>query len=480
MSRNLKTFALAVLLITFFGLIQINQTPLFSDEAYYCHISEQFSQSSFFYNWNLAVNQFFVAPLVLIVQGFSLKITPSQVSPIAACRSVSVFAGAISAFAIYLLMKELTKNRFTQLAAGFFVLLNPFSFFANRTSLQEPTMVAFVSLTTYLLVKSKRNFRLFIAALITFGLAFLSKITALIALPGMLWLSFRSAGNQVWQKQIPKTLLLIVTVTIMFFWSYQYTNLWDVVGYHTNKDVNLAQVTKRFWTNMHLSKSWYQQYLTPLFFVSALLGSWQLFKKKQYQWLFFLASIIILSAISVDSYFPRFLLITLPFWAIIIGFSTKYRIGKLVLALMLVVYAINDWKIVYSPAAAKLASEDYFQFYQDWTSGKGVRSALGFVSLNSTPIFLLVPADLSYSFRLQQKSYYPDAEIEFIVISDRETLSSLAKTDDSSNMLIAITSHHNWLRQLAESEFNLEQIYSTHDQTSKSVHLFKLKPKIQY
>ena len=106
---------------------------------------------------------------------------------------------------------------------------------------------------------------------------------------------------------------------------------------------------------------------------------------------------------------------TLPFWAMILSYATKTKLGGLIFGLLLIVWIKNDGAIVWHPESAAIAKEDYFQFYQDWTSGKTVRQAvMGWQNQPELRV-VRVPKDMEATWRIYKLELAREKPIELVI-----------------------------------------------------------------
>ena len=466
---------LIIVIVTLFRLFNLKSTPLFGDEALYCNLGVEFSKGDLAGAWNLTVNDWKVAPLLSTLQGLVLAITPSS-DPVILCRGVSVFAGSITAVLIFLLSRELTKNKSVQLAALMFALLNPFNFFSDRTSLQEPLVTMFIVLMVFLMVRVERekSYSQIFLLIVSLFLAFLSKLSAFIALPSLLLIAFSRA------KRTRGKLVLTLTVVsvIFYFWSIQYTNLWETVGYHTSADLDIGVLVRRLRGNLHLTLNWYQQYLSPWFFLVVGLGSWRVFKTKKFMWIFVPALIIGGYSLTTVGYFPRYLLLSLPFLALLVGFAAETKLGMVIVMIMILSYLRNDWKIVMQPTVANLAKEDRYQFYEDWTSGLGMEAALNFLDKEGRYNQIILPPGTGKStFQLLYQSFKPGLKLVIHLVNSEEDLRKLLSLLDLGKTVVVTKPHLQSLINGVRNDFLVESVFASNEDRRNSVLILRLSSK---
>ena len=422
----MKKALVLILVITGLRLVNLTQTPIFGDEAAYCWSGYQMAHQGVKITWEELVNQDHIAPGLSLVQGGLVKLLP-QVSPIWLCRSVSVIAAGITGGLIFWLAKSLSSSWQVRWGAVLFWMINPFNFFNDRTGLQEPLLNLFSVMLAVLAWWgiSRKQWLGWVGAGGALILATLTKLTSLMLVPG--WVSWLVLEKRLNLK--PRLLLsggLIMVSFILVWWIKQFTNLWSIFGYHSYAGINLIGLVNRGVTNLRLTGSWYNQYLSPGFWLVATLGLVKMIRSGQWPVGLIMGPILASYILLADSYFPRMLLVTLPVWAIIVGYGLVNRIGVLVFGLMLVIFGINDIKIIARPAEARLAREDYFQFYQDWTSGQGIKQSVEAVLSQPEINTVIVPADLETSFRLQLVAANPKWPGEIVIAENVDGLGGIS------------------------------------------------------
>lgn len=383
-----------IILVLTVRLINLESTPVFGDEAVYCWAGYEIATAGLPKTWEMIVNQKKFAPLLSVIQGGLMTVFP-KASPIFLCRSVSVIASGLVGLILFMWLKSW--------AALVFWLVNPFNFFNDRTSLQEPLLNLLI-VATIISLKRERPIKTGVFLM----LSFLTKLTTLLVVPGLV-------GLALVRKRVVQASVLILAVLIFKWWAIKFTNLWDIFGYHAYADWSLITLSARVLKNLRLTISWYQQYLTGGFWVLAVLGIWQSLKYREWTWLIILTPILIGYILVADSYFPRLLLVTLPMWAGVVSYATKTKAGWLILGLMLVVWVKNDLNIVWRPDSAQIAKEDYWQFYQDWTSGQKIKQAVLEWSDQPELKQVRVPKDTAAMWQLYKLRFAPERQIEIII-----------------------------------------------------------------
>lgn len=383
-----------IILVSTVRLINLESTPVFGDEAVYCWAGYEITTVGLPKTWQMIVNQKKFAPLLSVIHGGLMMVFP-KFSPIFLCRSVSVIASGLVGLILFMWLKNWV--------ALVFWLVNPFNFFNDRTSLQEPLLNLLIVATMVSLERERS-----IKAGVFLVLSFLTKLTTLLVVPGLV-------GLALVRKRVVQASVLILAVLIFKWWAIKFTNLWDIFGYHAYADWSLITLSARVLKNLRLTISWYQQYLTGGFWVLAILGIWQSLRQQQGQWLMLLVSILAGYILLADSYFPRLLLVTLPLWAIILSYSAKMKVGWLTFGILLLVWIKNDLNIVWQPRLAKIAKEDYWQFYQDWTSGETIRQAV--LRWQNQPDLkqVKVSRDTAAMWQLYKLRLAPERQIEIII-----------------------------------------------------------------
>lgn len=154
--------------------------PFFTDESIYIYWAKQLTidhRTLLLPVWDGKT------PLFVWITALLLKI---NIPYLFAGRFVSVIAGTITIYIVFLITKQLL-NKYVALIAAFLYAINPFVLFYDRLALMESLMTLFGSLSCYYLIRffqtKKYRYSIFIG--ISMGLAYLSKPTGMIFIIGL-------------------------------------------------------------------------------------------------------------------------------------------------------------------------------------------------------------------------------------------------------------------------------------------------------
>ena len=188
MKKSLKNFSAWLvglsLLYLLTHLIGLTTLPVFADEAIYLRwaqlIIDDWRQYLFF-PMNDGKTPLFIWLLVGPLKIFS--------DPLLAGRLVAVMAGFAQWWLGVKIIKQLGGKGVAQLVAALSFSLLPFWYFHHRMALMDGWLVVLLSASYLLLLKAtqtKKNVKLLIISGLSFGLALLTKIPALLFIPSLI------------------------------------------------------------------------------------------------------------------------------------------------------------------------------------------------------------------------------------------------------------------------------------------------------
>lgn len=213
--------------------------------------------------------------------------------PLTAARLPIAILGALSAGLLFFFVFKIWQNYSLALFSGFFLALDPFHISISKMAHQDVALSLFFMLTifTYFLgIKENKN-SLRILAGVFFGLAFLTKIVAVVLpLSILLWKiieSFKTKENRqkLLQKKLPIDLidLAILFIGVLMFFAF-YTKMWlnPADGFINHLLMNLEERNLRdpyFYFGETRNNASFTFYLTNIFIrltelaaVSLLIG----------------------------------------------------------------------------------------------------------------------------------------------------------------------------------------------------------------
>ena len=263
-----------------------------------------------------------------------------------------------------------------QAAIPAFILLSvlPFSLFYDRTILFESVTLFFMVLAL-----------VFPAAT---GLAVLTKQTGWLILP--LVLAMGKGGLKDRAAKISISILAVIAV-----WYLAAGSNFSIVGTMISKTASPVSALANFKNNLLRSKLWLIDYLTwPVIWLSILGGISaviETIREKKITPILIVAGWTVGVFLFINKtaviFYPRYLysiivgvvLLAVNGWEIIrIRWPNKIVLSGLFM-LILLPGIISDWKIMVIPQKAEIPREDGFQFFEDWTSGIGIKEMISFI-----------------------------------------------------------------------------------------------------
>lgn len=404
-------FLISLFLMT--RLWSITQFPVFSDEAFYLSLAEKIKNdfSSLFlplstgtqplFIWLVAIHHLFIKNLIL------------------SGRIASVTAGFLNLYFLYLILKKLNLKNATNLSIIFFIF-NPFVLMYNRLALLESLSLLGITLGIFGVINLCQKKTILSTFLFGFliSLGILTKATAFFVYPlTLMFLILNLKAEKTAQK---KRLLifcflsgLLFSFLIYFLVSFISSGSFKLVSYY-NFGLPSGHLAKesffqlaRIKNNFYRSFLWLKQYFTPLFFWLFIISSIFVLFKKIKAGIFFLCwfiSVFIFEVFVARTFFPRYLFpLVIPFLVIPAIFLTsvfKKRKTLFIVSFLFLLQSFSfDYKIILNPEEAPLPGEDDFQFFQDWTSGKGYDDVAHFLaneSKNKKILVFVETGDMSY------------------------------------------------------------------------------------
>ena len=394
--------------------INLLKVPVFGDEGLYCYLGYQINHLSPPDSINLIVNFWKDAPLLPLLNAVALKLFPLA-PPLWTCRAAVTAISGMGAIILFSLGGWW---------AFFFYLLNPFSFFLDRTILMEPvlnaTILAFMA-ATLAAMKRSTKLSLTLAAFST-GLVLTAKQTGILVLPIPLVWALLERHKFPHLKRV--SAIIAITAAGLIGLALTTTQLWDTAAMHTTTVLSLPRLK----TNLWLIGSWLIQYWTWWVTPVIILG-WR------WKWILTVAYFILTFVLFGWTLFPRYLLIVVPFVALLAGHASRNALGKALLIILLVIFVKRDLTILFQPDKAHLAKETRYQFFEDWGSGLGTKAALEWLKNQkfAPQTVLLIPQDIQGLWVMSQLSFTPDLNLDTYFYTNDQLI-------NQSGLLVA-TSH---------------------------------------
>ncbi len=388
-------YLLLILLCYFiFNLINLTLLPIFNDEAIY--IDWGWIQT----HWpGKEYDSLSDAKQPLMIWLFGI-FSNFFSDPLYAGRFVSVLFGAGSLIGIYLVSKKLF-NKNTGLIATFTFSVTPIFVFFNRQALLESGLVcvgvwAFYFLMSFLEKPVNKNAILLGVIL---GIGFFIKSTTLIfiftAFLIMLIFVFKHKKYD-YLKPISIILASIIAVDALLFINPVFWQTLSSNSRYSFTFMELAGLPIKVWVNNFLGFMEIGFFsITPLVFVSGIVGLYLIFKNKiknfKIFFIYFLGTLF-LEIFLNKSQSSRYLVPFLPFLIISSSYVfyilwRKNSINKLIVGICLVIPLISSLFLVINPKnhilnISKLTKYSELIYLSGQTSGVGVNEAVNHIKDN--------------------------------------------------------------------------------------------------
>lgn len=182
------------------------------------------------------------------------------------------FFSLLSVFAIYLLVKEITRSYSWGTIAGIFLALNPLHAFFSRWPVTEVPTLCFSLLGFYYLVRffnicqipSRRDYLNLALSAICFGLLFFTRISGFMYVPFFLFILFFSPFSN--KEDQSKALVIYVVAIIVFFG----ISVWYGLSYSRPYSLAIYQIS----FSKILGQEWQQPLFIFLIILSAFFAFW--------------------------------------------------------------------------------------------------------------------------------------------------------------------------------------------------------------
>lgn len=354
-----KIFLLLLLFYFITRLVFLTRLPIFNDEAIYLDWGwrEIHTQGMLYYSLYDGK-----APLLMWLFGVSESIF---VDPLFAGRLVSVLISLGTLAGIYLISRTLYNKKVAVLSSVIYIVVPIFAFF-DRQALMEGPLAATSVLACYFAIKlwitGQKRYAFWVGVLL--GLTFWIKASGLLFIIVYFLLSFILIWKDKQRKQTAQymaiVLMMILAVNLFLIIN---PNFWSTFHLNTRAAIQTTQVVhsplsmalKNGINNVIISFF----YLTPLIFISSILGMYKIVKEKSgIQLLLIGWSLlsIIGETITVGNTVQRYIVAFLPLLVITSAYfflfiHEKYRrIGWFILACSLLIPAMLTFSLIISPS----------------------------------------------------------------------------------------------------------------------------------
>ncbi len=388
---------LALLIFIFFFLIGflMLQSP-FVDEAIYLHLANEISKNPSLNNLLFPMSKG-LSPLFIYFTAISIRVFHN---PFFSGRIMSLFIHLISTIMLFFYFR---KKRLTAFLPVFFFFFNPFSWMYSQMAMLETTMmffsILFVLQAEKTVAKQSNSNVLLLSFL--FFLILLSKYTGVFIVIYFLYFS-------VLKKQYKLIFKFFFFFLILFLASFPITaDLFQTLAMHSDqsKILNFSMIKNNFRLIFIWLKDYF--YIIPLsiFFILIFL------RRKLHEikaCIFLILSIVLILGFASTNFFPRYLyLIVLPF-SIILS-ATKNKISLILIIILAAFYLPTDYKIMFDLKNAKIAKEDVWQHYVDWTSGRTI-----LLQLKNLPLGAKICSnEYNFYYQIVSDSFFTNRHILF-------------------------------------------------------------------
>ncbi len=465
MRKFAKSHSILILLLLFYGttrLVNLTVLPIFTDESIYIYWAKIIESTH---------SQWFISltdgkpPLLVWMTAFFLTVLPDGWYLIAG-RLSAVIAGAVSVVAIFKLTELLFEDVKVAIVTTLLYIIFPFALLYDRMALFDPLLQATLLSSAYFAIKTAKTLSVKYALLWGFslGLAFLSKPTAILfmgLLPlGYLMFSFEKIKKH-WKKVVGLGLLAVVVAEII-------NNLQRVSSVYFMAGIKNAQFQQPVEEllrnpfaltigNMQGFISWIHGYYTLPILLIGLIGFIALvyrhFRIGVLLVALWIVPIIALATVGREI-FPRYMLFTVPYFLIALGYiifqaftyaGKKFWVVGIAVLVLIFPLLRMDYYLLTSPEKASLPQTDYDQLVGTHPSGYGLDQAYNFindqisqgqhVTLVTQGTFGLYP----YAFQLE---YWDDPRITILPKWPLDSIDDeILAAQESSRVIIILKEH---------------------------------------
>lgn len=390
MSKKILLLFWAFFVIT--HLINILQFPIFEDEAEYLLLAQQifndpvrnffiytFSGLLPFYGWLVAIVMIFIPDSLLAGRVLNILLASTLIFWIDMAASLYEFNKRFRYIGITLL------------------ITSPILFLNTRVVLLDTPMLVFTAwyiyFTAKLLKKPESRYEYLGLFLALLG-AFLTKATAIFGVPAIIYLFLRARGDNKSKINFKKILgiyffVIILLVIVVIFYGKP---IISDSGSSSSTFLGIDGILDRIKLNLRLTWIWsliyFGQFLLFLPFLYKL-------RKKKINELYVIMGIwaitSVLFMVTLNRfYYPRHILsLSMPLIVIGAGILSEIplRFGLLILFIMIIFKASNNYYILFNYQKANLAQEDRVSYFEEYTAGTRVNDVANKIdSLSKTEL----------------------------------------------------------------------------------------------
>lgn len=390
-----KEITAALIIVILFFIVRlpfILSLPIFTDEAIYLHWAQVALHDS---------NQRFISltdgkqPLYIWITVVVMKFITD---PLLAGRLVSLGAGFITLIGIFVLTRELFKNRYIGLIASLLYAIYPFAIVYDKMALYDSLVGTFFVWGLYLTILLVRYVRLDNALILGLagGLGVLNKTSGFFSvylLPFSLLIFNRKQKKA--RFRFVKLLFFMLISVVLLYAMYSLLRLSPFFYIISQKDAvfiyPIAEWIKHpfefFWSNFQVGMlDWFIRYFSIPFSILVILAfliTKKYLREKILLLIWFIIPFILLALFGKTLY-PRYIFfMTLPLLSLAafafyeLFFVIKNKIYYILICLALCLVPLRtDYMILFNFAHAPIPSSDVNQYNNDWPSGTGVKESI--------------------------------------------------------------------------------------------------------
>ncbi len=374
-------------------LLTLLSFPIFTDEAIYLRWAQIAKNDP---NWRFISLTDGKQPLFIWLTMIAMRFITD---PLLSGRLVSVGAGFASLVGLFLLGREVFKNRWVGIITASLYAFSPFALIYDRLALYDSLVATFAVWGLYLTVKFVRTLKLDTALLlgIVSGLAVLNKTSGffiLYLLPfSLLLLDFAKKQRYLHLIRFVALSLLIVIFTYAIYSLLRLSPYFYIIDEKNSLFVYpfsewIKHPFIQLLGNAQGLISWFLSYIgipVLMFCIASFFLSKEYMRGKLLLALWFLLPFIALLLFGKQLY-PRYIFfMTLSLFPLA-GFSIfalSQRLKKPLFIVILLIFSysyflISDFLILTNPAKSPIPESDKGQYLTGWPSGVGVKESVRF------------------------------------------------------------------------------------------------------
>lgn len=392
-----KEFLVCLAIICLFlilRLLTLTQLPIFTDEAIYLRWAQIAKNDA---NWRFISLTDGKQPLFIWLAAVGMKFISD---PLVAGRLISVLAGLGSMAGLFLLGREVFKNRVVGIISALLYAIFPFALIYDRMALYDSLVGTFIVWGLYFTFLLVRRLKLDLALLMGFitGAAVLNKTNGFFTiylLPFSLVLF--DYKQKFWRMKLLRFFLLSLLVVFITYGFYSILRLSPFFYIINEKNhiffYPLSEWIKNplgyFLPNISAFNDWTLRYVGLPFLLTAM-GAFFLSKSYFREKLLLLAWFVIPYlgfAFIGKTIYPRYIfpmtLSLLPLVAYsLVLLAARFKGWRIyLLGFLVVCYSLfADFLIIYNFPKSPVPDSDKSQYLTGWASGQGVKEAVAYLS----------------------------------------------------------------------------------------------------